>query len=124
MTQSSRDTVAHRDETTGLHLAEIASFEKFVEEVQDLVNSWNIARIGTHTHIAAGKSSGSIFAVEFHFRQRYNQFFERWYPPPTGSFLELMVDSSPSRARKSRSSTGQWELPSTERTRQHHARSA
>ena len=36
MTQSSRDTLAHRDGTTGLHLAEIASLEKLVKEVQGL----------------------------------------------------------------------------------------
>ena len=56
MTQSSRDTLAHRDGTTGLHLAEIASLEKLVNEVQDLVNSCNIAKLGTH--IATGESSG------------------------------------------------------------------
>ena len=56
MTQSSRDTVSHRDETAGLHLAEIASLEKLVKEVQDLGNSCNIAKI--EAHIATGESSG------------------------------------------------------------------
>ena len=55
MTQSSRDTVSHRDETAGLHLAEIASLEKLVKEVQDLGNSCNIAKI--EAHIATGESS-------------------------------------------------------------------
>ena len=56
MTQSSRDTVSHRDETAGLHLAEIASLEKLVKEVQDLGNRGNIAKI--EAHIATGESSG------------------------------------------------------------------
>ena len=54
-------------------MAEIASLEKLVKLVQDLGNSCNIAKLGTH--IATGESSGvNVFAVEFHVRQRYSQF--------------------------------------------------
>lgn len=41
MIQSLTDTVAHRDATVRLYLAEIAFLQKLVEEPQDLVEVWS-----------------------------------------------------------------------------------